>query len=223
MTFTNFLRNRARSFLLSLSFSSWNVEPHMQFGGQRGPLYYINNRVFAGSSSTFGTSFDEKGSSKNAKRRGRNSVSGYRKTMNNRSSRGLYPCPLCTPFSRSLLFSLHFYLLLWDIWLRKDALQKKKGHASAPREDVRDGREWEKRERAMNTAAKNAISCRECQAEWKQIEWTFKIIRQSSQTVHPGLRVFQYVASIGEKHTTVPRYERSGYNRRLAASDRGRL
>lgn len=99
--------------------------PRVQFTAQRGLLYYINNRVFASSSSTFGRLPDEDGGgdgscggddTKNVRASGdaiRSADCG--KTMNNRSSEGCISLLFPLSFSVFLFvpcFSLHFYLLV---------------------------------------------------------------------------------------------------------------
>jgi len=120
------------------------------------------------------------------------------KTMNNCSSRGFVSrLPLSVP-----RFSLCFYLLVpRDRHGRVRARDKKKADATAHYEgNGRAGGLERARSaggRVVNTAAKNAISCQECQTGSRS-SGRSKPVRQSSRIVYRRWRVFQYATSIAE-------------------------
>lgn len=176
MTFTNFLRNRARNFLFPLS------AKHRLMREERGRDFYtILITVFLSVYRTHLKNHRTRDATmiKTRRRGGRNPVD--RKTMNNCSSKGLYIAFHLLFLSFSLCPSVSHCISIY--WHRQTygcvgAHREKKSHAG----NAGDGREREKRKRAADTTAKNVISCRECQAE-RRSSGRLKIARQSSRTV----------------------------------------
>ena len=127
------------------------------------------------------------------------------------------------PLSFSLLLSyflLHSYLLVpWDIRWHKDCI--KKGYER----NVRNGGKWEKRERATNTTAKNAISCRECQAELQNESRSSGRSKSSDKARRPSTRIESLPVCSFDcwKAHDCALLRAFGYNRRIVASNRGRL
>lgn len=114
---TNFLRNRARSFLFSFSLRE---TPHA-VRRTEGDLYTILITVFlpVHRARSEHRQMSEVTMIKTRKRRGCNLVSGRGKTMNNGSSRGLYPC--LRAFS-SLLFPPRLAFSIFVAFLFIDAM-----------------------------------------------------------------------------------------------------